>query len=253
MDWTGGARTPRAALVAVRPGRALGFARSFGDAGFVPTLAFTAAQLEEYAGAVDVIVADEHVDQRAETLCRAGASEQTIRMFVSEQWHARPELHALLPADVSPVDLVARANALLALRGDRTTWRVLRWGPMVLDQARREARWHGTRLKLTPTQFRIVSALVRARGTVLTRLDLQREVWPGAPPDEGERLVAHIRRIRAKIEIDPSHPRFLLTARGEGFRLADPDGDVYGDWDGTERRRVDRRRPPLAAFRSESA
>jgi two-component system response regulator RegX3 len=48
-------------------------------------------------------------------------------------------------------------------------------------------------------------------------------VW-GAPAQIGdpERLFAHIRRIRKKIEPAPSHPAFLLTVRGEGFRLADP-------------------------------
>ena len=47
-------------------------------------------------------------------------------------------------------------------------------------------------------------------------------MWPASVPDDGERLIAHIRRIRARIESDPSHPQFLLTARGVGFRLADP-------------------------------
>ena len=52
------------------------------------------------------------------------------------------------------------------------------------------------------------------RSGVLTKEELQAEAWPLSVPDDGERLVAHIRRIRAKLEPDPSRPRFLLTARG---------------------------------------
>jgi DNA-binding response OmpR family regulator len=87
---------------------------------------------------------------------------------------------------------------------------------------RREALWHGCRVEMTRLEFRILAALVVAAGGVVTRDDLYRTVWRQASPDDGERIVAHIRRIRAKLEADPTHPAFLLTARGEGFRLADP-------------------------------
>jgi DNA-binding winged helix-turn-helix (wHTH) protein len=254
MYRTGGVPAPRSALVAVADCRALSLAHSFGDAGFVPTLAFTAQQLDEYAGAFDVIVADEDVDAHATVLRRSGDAHQTIRMFIAEPYgQAPPEVHAVLPRDLAPRDLVSRACALLTLRGDRTDAGVLTWGPLSLDPARRDARWHGTPLVLTSIQFKIIAALVRVRGAVLSKRELEREVWPDAPPDGGDRLVAHIRRIRGKIEVDPSHPQFLLTARGEGFRLADPASEVFRDWDGTERRRVDRRRRPLAAYRTETA
>jgi DNA-binding response OmpR family regulator len=253
MESTGGARTLRSALVAVTPPRALGLARSFGEAGFAPTLAFTAEQLEGFGGAFDVIVADDQVDHAADTLCRAGSGDVTVRMFVSHELHARPEVHALLPCDVSPRELVDRACTLLALRGERATNRVITWGPLSIDFGRRDARWRGTPLRLTPTQFRIAAALVQARGAVLTKLELQHEVWPNSPPDSGERLVAHIRRMRGKLEVDPSHPQFLLTARGEGFRLADPATEAFGDWDGIDRRLLDRRRPPFTPQRTESA
>jgi DNA-binding response OmpR family regulator len=253
MESTGGARTLRSALVAAMPERALGMARAFGDAGFVPTLAFTAEQLEDFGGAFDVIVADDLVDHTADTLCRAGTGDATVRMFVSQEPHARPEVHALLPCDISPREVVDRACTLLALRGEHNSDRVLSWGPLSLDFARRDARWRETPVRFTPTQFRIAAALVRAKGAVLTKLELQRDVWPKSSPDSGERLVAHIRRMRAKIEVDPSHPKFLLTARGEGFRLADPATEAFGDWDGIERRRIDRRRPPFTPQRTESA
>ena len=88
------------------------------------------------------------------------------------------------------------------------------WGGLQLDLRRRQARFDGDVVHLTPVQFRILAALVRAKGGVLTKEELQAEAWPLSVPDDGERLVAHIRRIRAKLEPDPSRPRFLLTASG---------------------------------------
>ena len=98
--------------------------------------------------------------------------------------------------------------------------------------------FNGNVIHVTPVQFRILAALVRAKGGVMSKEQLQGEAWPLSVPDDGERLVAHIRRIRTKLEPDPSRPRFLLTARGEGFRLA----DSSAAWDGTERRTGERRR-----------
>ena len=144
----------------------------------------------------------------------------------------------MLPVDIAPLELASRVRALLELRATDMFDGELAWGGLQLDLRRRQARFDGDVIHLTPVQFRILAALVRARSGVLTKEELQAEAWPLSVPDDGERLVAHIRRIRAKLEPDPSRPRFLLTARGEGFRLA----DCNGAWDGTERRLTDRRR-----------
>jgi DNA-binding winged helix-turn-helix (wHTH) protein len=246
---------PRSVLVAVAPGRALTLARCFGDAGFAPTLAFTTAQLADFAAvAVDVVVADDLVDAEAGTLRHVGDEFHTVRVFVGHpNRRMPPEVHTIVSAELPATEVVSRARTLVTLRGEYTDGDgVLTWGPLELDTARRDAHWHGMPMALTPTQFRIVAALVRARGGVVTKHELQREVWPDTPPDAGDRLVAHIRRIRTKIENDSAHPHFLVTARGLGFRLADGVGDQNGPewgngwddpWDGTERRRVDRRRP----------
>ena len=74
---------------------------------------------------------------------------------------------------------------------------------------------------MTRLQFRLLAALMGAEGGVLSRAELHRAIYDVAPVDDGERVVAHVRRIRQKIERDPSEPEFLLTVRGEGFRLAD--------------------------------
>ena len=93
-------------------------------------------------------------------------------------------------------------------------------GPLRLDTSRRQAWWCSEPLPLTPAQFRILTVLADAAGAVVTSDELAQRVWGSEGHLDGERVFAHIRRIRKKIERDPAKPRFLLTVRGEGFRLA---------------------------------
>jgi DNA-binding response OmpR family regulator len=127
-----------------------------------------------------------------------------------------------VPDSAPASELADRAAALADSHHSRPP-PALRWGPLELDTRRRTTSWGGARLDLTPTQFRILALLVQARGAVVMANELSRLVY-GVPAQIGdaERVFAHIRRIRKKIEPTPSRPAFLLTVRGEGFRLADP-------------------------------
>lgn len=157
------------------------------------------------------------------------------------------EMGVLAGIDVQSSDgeIASRISALLMLqRRDRST-DPIRWGPLELDVPRRGARWWGEVVDFTPIQYKLLVALARAQGTVMSRDQLAELVWGPVPTDDGERVVAHIRRIRNKLEPDPSHPAFLLTARGQGFRLADQaavedrrrDERTAASWRGRERRR----------------
>jgi DNA-binding response OmpR family regulator len=97
----------------------------------------------------------------------------------------------------------------------------LQWGPLRMDMDRRLAWWHGKVIRFTPKQYRLMYALVRASGRVRSARDLHEEVFGDAYLGDGERIVSHVRRVRTLLEEDPSRPAFLLTVRGEGFRLAD--------------------------------
>lgn len=92
-------------------------------------------------------------------------------------------------------------------------------GPLVLDIAGGLVRRGDETLHLTMTEFRLLCELAQPPGRVCSRRMLLERVW-----DRGffgdERIVdVHIRRLRTKIERDPSHPRLLVTARGLGYRL----------------------------------
>jgi two-component system, OmpR family, response regulator VicR len=97
------------------------------------------------------------------------------------------------------------------------------WGPLILDRRRRRAFWATREIALTSQQFRLLWTLSEAEGALVTVAELSDRVYDGNVGDDRERLMGHVRRIRRLVEADPAHPVFLLTVRGEGFRLADPD------------------------------
>ena len=76
-------------------------------------------------------------------------------------------------------------------------------------------------LALTPTEFRLLVYLARNSGVALSRSQILEQVW-GYDDVESERTVnVHIRRLREKVEIDPSKPSLILTVPGVGYRLTD--------------------------------
>jgi two-component system response regulator VicR len=91
---------------------------------------------------------------------------------------------------------------------------------LVLDLATGQARRGKHVIELTPIEFRLLSYLARHRGQALTRPQIVEDVWGYAPDLESEKAIkVHIRHLREKIESDPSHPEFLLTVPGIGYRL----------------------------------
>jgi DNA-binding response OmpR family regulator len=91
-----------------------------------------------------------------------------------------------------------------------------------IDLTRGEA-WRGSDLiSLTPTEYKLLVFLARHRKQALSRAQIIEAVWGHAGDTDSERAVnVHIRRLREKIEVDPSRPQFLLTVPGIGYRLTD--------------------------------
>lgn len=69
---------------------------------------------------------------------------------------------------------------------------------------------------LPPKELRLLALLVDSAGTVVSRSDISNEVW-GSGPFPEKSLEVHIRRLRERIEPDPSHPRYIRTVRGFGY------------------------------------
>ncbi len=78
----------------------------------------------------------------------------------------------------------------------------------------------GEPLQLTRTEFRLLVELVLAEGRICSREDLLDRVWGYGYFGDSRIVDVHIRRLRTKVERDPSNPRHVVTARGLGYRVA---------------------------------
>ena len=77
----------------------------------------------------------------------------------------------------------------------------------------------GAEVHLTPTEFRLLTALVRHAGRVLTQGALLREVWGPGAQTQSHYLRVYMNQLRHKLERDPSRPTLLVTETGVGYRL----------------------------------
>jgi DNA-binding response OmpR family regulator len=121
----------------------------------------------------------------------------------------------------SPRELVARVRAVLrrAQPGEAAPIERLRAGGLELDTDAHAARRDGQALDLTPMEFDLLLTLMRHPGRALGRLELL-ERTQGLAYDGYERTIdVHIKNLRKKIEPDPSHPIYVLTVFGVGYRF----------------------------------
>ena len=88
-----------------------------------------------------------------------------------------------------------------------------------VDFAAQEARLHGDRLELTPTEYKLLYHLVRNAGHVLPHATLLAKVWGREYVDEVDYLRVYVRRLRDKLGDDPDRPRYIRTERGLGYRF----------------------------------
>jgi len=94
-------------------------------------------------------------------------------------------------------------------------------GDLVIDLAARRVQRDGADVHLTPIEYRLLAALARHRGKVLTHRQLLTEVWGAAHVESPHYLRIYLRALRHKIEADPAQPKHLLTEVGVGYRFAD--------------------------------
>ena len=115
-------------------------------------------------------------------------------------------------------ELLARMRAVLRRRGEESDAAV-KVGELEIDLADRSVRRNGEQLHLTPIEFDLLSTLAEHPGRLVTHRQLLQEVWGPGYEDETHYLRVHFAHVRAKIEPDPSNPRYVITEPGIGYRL----------------------------------
>ena len=120
--------------------------------------------------------------------------------------------------------VLARINASLArverMKADSKATRVQSHGDVSLDLDRGIARLRGIEVPLTPIELELLHYMMMHAGRLLERETLLRDVWGYDYFGKTNLVDVAIRRLREKIEADPSNPVYLLTVRGQGYRFA---------------------------------
>jgi two-component system KDP operon response regulator KdpE len=120
-------------------------------------------------------------------------------------------------------ELTARIRVALrhaATRQDDPASTVFEVGELRVDLGRRLVNVGAREVHLTPTEYRLLSELVKHAGKVLTHKHLLKEVWGPPHVHETQYLRVYMGQLRQKLEPDPARPIYLLTEPGVGYRLA---------------------------------
>jgi two-component system KDP operon response regulator KdpE len=175
-----------------------GMERKVGTEGFALLL-----ELRERAGCPVVVLA-----RHGDPLACARALD-----LGAADWVARP---------FSTEELLARLRVVLRTHGEPPASRevIFQHGDLTIDFARRQVTVAGHVVPLSKTEYKLLRVLAQHPGIVLAHEALLERVWGPGYADAVAFLWVYIRRLRCKIEPDPAHPRYILTAPGLGYRLA---------------------------------
>jgi DNA-binding response OmpR family regulator len=121
----------------------------------------------------------------------------------------------------APKELSARVRALLRrVRSSDSGSAHLRFGDLEVLPDEGVVRRDGEEVHLTKTEFRLLCELASTPGRVFSREQLLERVWGYGYFGDGRLVDVHVRRLRTKVEADPSNPRHVVTVRGLGYKLA---------------------------------
>jgi DNA-binding response OmpR family regulator len=124
----------------------------------------------------------------------------------------------------SPAELVARVDAVLRRASDSAGHEEpLELGELVIEPASRRVTIAGDEVELTQREFDLLLFFARHPGQVFSREQLMDRVWQFTFYSDTTTVTVHIRRLRAKVERDPSHPELIQTVWGVGYRFRPPE------------------------------
>ncbi|MBK6850610.1 MAG: response regulator [Burkholderiales bacterium] len=208
-------------------------AASIGPTTTGPAMA-SPARARDQDPAVDAVLLDLGLpDGDGETLLAQLRKQHKLPVLVISARQAEGQKVRLLDAGaddylVKPfgiAELLARLRVALRHRGTtlRPAITLYRRGEIDIDLAVPRVSRAGLPVHLTPTELRLLAALVRGAGRVLTHRQLLADVWGAEFVDHTHYLRLYMAQLRAKLEADPAEPQLLLTEAGVGYRLVEPE------------------------------
>jgi two-component system KDP operon response regulator KdpE len=155
--------------------------------------------------AVPIIVLSARGQERDKvTALDAGADDYVSKPFGASELVAR-------------IRVALRHAAGASHEADEAAFKV---GELQVDRLRRHVSLGGTEVHLTPTEYKLLTTLIRYAGKVVTHQQLLREVWGPAHTEQAHYVRIYMAHLRHKLEVEPARPRYLLTEPGVGYRLA---------------------------------
>ena len=182
-------------------------------------------------GGIDLILLDLMIPEVSGTeVCRQirAKSKVPIIMLTAKDSEVDKVVGLEIGADdyvtkpYSARELVARINAVLRRNGNEIAAGesgLLTVQGIRLDVDRHQVSVNGIPVSLPLKEFELLEFLMRNAGRVLTRIQLIDRVWGSDYVGDTKTLDVHIKRIRAKIEVDPANPKIIQTVRGLGYKM----------------------------------
>ena len=121
--------------------------------------------------------------------------------------------------------VAARIRAVLRRTGRDLTPSIIQVGGLRIDESARTASVDGRPLDLSRKEFDVLALLASRRGQVVTKRELLAEVWQQAYGGSDRTVDVHLSWLRRKLGESAARPRYLLSVRGVGVRLVDPDAE----------------------------
>jgi two-component system KDP operon response regulator KdpE len=161
-------------------------------------------QLRQWLKAPIIILSARNQEQQKITALDLGADDYLTKPF-------------------STGELLARIRAALRHAthvGNSAGSTAFEFGDLKVDLLGRRVLVRGREVHLTPNEYKLLAALIRYPGKILTHRQLLSEVWGPHQVKETHYLRVFMASLRRKLEDDPARPRYLLTEQGVGYRLA---------------------------------
>ncbi len=160
------------------------------------------ASLRTWYNAPIIILSAHDAEKEKVNALDAGADDYLTKPFSAEELLAR-------------IRVALRHNS--AVPGNRDT--VITSGPLTIDLARQMVTRDGEMVKLTATEYKLLSFLAVNTGRVLTHKAILQHVWGYSDGSQMEYLRVYVRQLRQKIELDPHNPQLIITESGIGYRF----------------------------------
>lgn len=124
------------------------------------------------------------------------------------------------------LELMARVKALLRRSGqnspkEEAEKKIIQFKELCIDGHKTKASLNGQRLELTPKEFDMLLLLASHPGKTFSRHELLEQIWGYTFEGYEHTITSHINRLRIKIEKDLSHPQYILTSWGKGYRFSE--------------------------------